>query len=177
VVTYLGRLAAHMGVLVALQAYLQLTERADTSLLCIGGGPLADELRRHDGVVVLDETSHADVHRFLPLSDLLLLPSVTTRRWREQFGRAAIEAMACGLPVVGSDSGEIPVLLEATGGGIVVPEGDAEALGEAIRSLLANEAARREMGMRGRREVTANFSTWAVARRLSGVFQGALSPC
>lgn len=177
VVTYLGRLVAEKGVLVALQAYRELGRRGDTSLLCIGGGPLADELRRHDGVVVLEGTAHAEVHRILPLSDLLLMPSLTTRAWKEQFGRAAIEAMACGVPVIGSDSGEIPAILDATGGGVVVREGDAVALGDAISCLLASEPARRELARRGREAVAAGFSTQRVAGQLAAAFEEACSRC
>jgi glycosyltransferase involved in cell wall biosynthesis len=177
VISYLGRLVAEKGVLVALEAYRELARRSDTSLLCIGGGPLAAELRRQEGVVVLEETPHADVHRILPLSDLLLLPSMTTPAWKEQFGRAAIEAMACGVPVVGSDSGEIPALLGATGGGVVVREGDAAALGDAISRLLASEPARRDLGARGRDAVAARFSTRAVARQLADAFEEARSAC
>jgi glycosyltransferase involved in cell wall biosynthesis len=177
VVSYLGRLVPEKGVLVALEAYRELGRRAETSLLCIGGGPLAAELRREEGVVVLDETPHADVHRILPLSDLLLMPSMTTPGWKEQFGRAAIEAMACGIPVVGSDSGEIPAILGATGGGVVVREGDPAALGEAISRLLESERARRDMGDRGREAVAARFSTRAVAAQLATAFEEARSAC
>ena len=56
--------------------------------------------------------------------DVLVLPSHTTPTWKEQFGRVIVEALWCGVPVVGSDSGEIPWLIELTGGGLVFPEGD-----------------------------------------------------
>jgi glycosyltransferase involved in cell wall biosynthesis len=177
VLTYLGRLVPEKGVLVALDAYRALGCRDETSLLCIGGGPLAGELRRTEGVVVLDDTSHSDVHTILPLSNLLLMPSMTTPGWKEQFGRAAIEAMACGVPVVGSDSGEIPAILGATGGGIVVREGDAAALRDAVSGLLASEATRRDMGNRGRHAVAARFSTTAVAGQLAAAFEEVLSRC
>ena len=45
----------------------------------------------------------------------LVLPSRTTPRWKEQFGRVLIEAMACGVPPVGSDSGEIPHVIDDAG--------------------------------------------------------------
>ena len=60
--------------------------------------------------------------------DVLVLPSHTTPTWKEQFGRVIVEALWCGVPVVGSDSGEIPWLIGLTGGGLVFPEGDSEAL-------------------------------------------------
>jgi glycosyltransferase involved in cell wall biosynthesis len=177
VLTYLGRLVPEKGVRVALEAYRRLEDRNDISLLCIGGGPLAAELREQEGVVVLDNTRHADVQSILPLSDLLLLPSLTTPRWKEQFGRAAVEAMASGVPVIGSDSGEIPVILNATGGGVVVRENDPVALRQAISRLLSDPKALQNMGSRGRDSVTERFSTRAVAKAMHGAFQEALSLC
>ena len=53
-------------------------------------------------------STHDDVPAYLNAMDLLCAPSQTTPRWREQFGRMLIEAMACGVPVVASRSGEIP---------------------------------------------------------------------
>jgi glycosyltransferase involved in cell wall biosynthesis len=177
VVAYLGRLVPEKGVPVVLEAYLGLGRRSETSLLCIGGGPLANELRRHDGVVVLDDTPHAEVAGILPLADVVVLPSLTTPRWKEQFGRAALEAMACALPVIASNSGELPAILDATGGGVVVPEGDPAALRAAVRRLLSDEEARRALGRRGRESVVAGFSTEAVARRLKAAFEDAASRC
>ncbi len=55
---------------------------------------------------------------------MLALPSRTTPTWKEQFGRVIVEALWCGVPVVGSDSGEIPWLIELTGGGLTFPEGE-----------------------------------------------------
>jgi glycosyltransferase involved in cell wall biosynthesis len=177
VVSFLGRLVAEKGVLVALEAHRRLGRLSDTSLLCIGGGPLAGELRGQEGVVVLDETAHSDVHRLLPLSDVLVMPSLTTATWKEQFGRAAIEAMACGVPVVGSDSGEIPVILAETGGGVVVPEGDPDRLCEAISALLGSERRRRVLGGRGREAVAARFSTRVVASQLAATFEEVRRAC
>ena len=177
VLTYLGRLVPEKGIAVALEAYRRLENRDEVSLLCVGGGPLAGELRRQDGVVVLEDTPHGDVQRILPLSDLLLLPSLTTPAWKEQFGRAAVEAMACGIPVIGSDSGEIPVILGATGGGVVVPENDATALREAISGLLSDRRRLQDLGCRGREAVSSRFSTQAVAGVLRSALEEAACKC
>ena len=89
--------------------------------------------------------------------DVLVGPSLTTPRWKEQFGRMLVEAMACGVPVIGSDSGEIPHVIGDAG--IVVPEGDRVALCAAIarlrdlrgRPLRSQRAARRLSGSGPRR--------------------------
>jgi glycosyltransferase involved in cell wall biosynthesis len=167
VVAFLGRLVEQKGVRVLLQAYRSLPGREATTLLLVGSGPLAEECRAQPGVVVVEGVPHARVPQYLALADLLVLPSLTTASWREQFGRAAIEAMACGLPVVGSDSGEIPNVLNGAGGGVVVPEGNGQALAEAIASLLGDAKARRLLGNQGRENVQRDYSTTGVAGRLA----------
>src|SRR5262245_15866694 len=79
--------------------------------------------------------------------DLLAAPSQTTPWWREQFGRMLIEAMACGVPVVGSDSGEIPHVL--AGCGEVVPERDEAAWVRTLGEMLESKARRAEVAARG----------------------------
>ena len=79
--------------------------------------------------------------------DLLLAPSLTTRRWKEQFGRMVIEAFACGVPVISSDSGELPYVIEEAGW--IVPEGDSAAMARTISSALDDGARRAEIARMG----------------------------
>ncbi|KMW70854.1 hypothetical protein WN50_32145, partial [Limnoraphis robusta CS-951] len=73
--------------------------------------------------------------------------TLTAVGWKEQFGHVLIEAMACKVPVIGSDSGEIPhVIGEA---GVVFPEGKAEALGDCIRQLMENPQQAEKLALRG----------------------------
>jgi glycosyltransferase involved in cell wall biosynthesis len=75
-----------------------------------------------------------------PLLDVLVLPSITTSYSVEQFGAVLAEAMACGVPVIGSDSGAIP---ETVGqAGLIFPEGDSDALTKAIVHLSNDEEGR-----------------------------------
>jgi len=94
--------------------------------------------------------------------DCLVLPSLTTPAWKEQFGRAAVEAMACELPVIGSDSGEIPHVLGDAG--IAVPEGDVPALTAALRRLREHRDECTELGARARERVAKHFSQAQIAR-------------
>jgi phosphatidyl-myo-inositol dimannoside synthase len=105
--------------------------------------------------------------------DVLCAPSQTTRQWREQFGRMLVEAFACGVPVIGSDSGEIPFVLGNTG--IVVGERDREAWVAAIESLLTDGQRRAVLGRLGRRRAVEEFSWREIARRHLEFFEQVLS--
>ena len=99
------------------------------------------------------------------LSLLLVLPSLTTRRWKEQFGRVLGEAMASGVPVAGSSSGFIPEFIHATGGGLVFPEGDAMALARVLATLAREPLHRRQLAEAGRAGVLGHYSVPVLARR------------
>ncbi len=94
--------------------------------------------------------------------DVLAAPSQTTRRWREQFGRMLIEAFAAGVPVVGSDSGEIPYVIADAG--LVVPEADEKAWVNTLSNLLDSPARRADLAGRGLARAT-RFSWPVVGRR------------
>jgi glycosyltransferase involved in cell wall biosynthesis len=98
----------------------------------------------------------------------LALPSLTRPNWKEQFGRVLIEALACGVPVVGSDSGEIPnVIGEA---GLVFAEGDEQALRARLSQLMANPDLRDELARKGRERVLAHYTQAQVAAKTYQVY-------
>jgi glycosyltransferase involved in cell wall biosynthesis len=100
---------------------------------------------------------------------VLALPSLTTTSWKEQFGRVLQEAMACGIPVVGSDSGEIPHVIGDAG--LVTPEGDAAALRDALRRLMDDAHLRHDLGHRGRARVLERFTHARVAAATVEVYR------
>jgi len=103
---------------------------------------------------------------------LLCAPSRTTPVWREQFGRMLIEAMACGVPVVASSSGEMPHVIEDAGR--LVPEQDPAAWADAIEALLNDPRARHELAERGVERACARFAWPIVARQHLSFFEALL---
>jgi glycosyltransferase involved in cell wall biosynthesis len=95
--------------------------------------------------------------------DVLCAPSRTTGRWREQFGRMLIEAFACGVPVVASDSGEIPYVVGDAG--VVVTEADEDAWAAAVAELLESPKRRDELGARARDRARTRYAWPVVARQ------------
>ena len=101
--------------------------------------------------------------------DCLVLPSRTTDRWKEQFGRVLIEAGACGVPVVGSDSGAISSVIGDAG--LVVPERNPRELAAAIEMLRVDADLRTRMGQAGRRQAVEQYSWQRVAERMEEIYR------
>jgi glycosyltransferase involved in cell wall biosynthesis len=162
-VGYAGRLVAEKGLMDLLAAVRTL--EAPVELRLIGNGELRSELEGQpipgSAVRVTDGLSHEQMAGGYAQLDVLVLPSHTTPTWKEQFGRVIIESLWCGVPVVGSDSGEIPWLIELTGGGLIFPEGDHEALAEHLRRLRAEPALRERLARAGRAAVERSFTVAA----------------
>ena len=165
-VGFLNRLIPGKAPLIALQAFAALPH--DAQLRIVGDGPALPAIEaavRAGGlehrVRIERRVPSAEIPQLLQRLDAVILPSVTTSRWKEQFGRVLIEAMAAGVPVVGSDSGEIPHVIGDAG--LVVPEGDAGALSKALRQLYDCTELRSELARRGRRRAVELYDNGCVA--------------
>jgi glycosyltransferase involved in cell wall biosynthesis len=165
VVGFLGRFVAEKGVDLLVRALARQT--APWCALFIGAGPLEPtvcrlEARFPERVRVLTHVRHDAVPTYLNAMDILCAPSQSTPHWREQFGRMLIEAMACGVPVVATRSGEIPYVLDGTG--ILVDEGDEQALADAIAGVLHDDVLRETLADRALNRVRERFAWPVVAR-------------
>lgn len=172
---FVGRISWEKGWLVLLDALPQLPENA--KLVIAGEGPETDKLEGEirargltDRVRLLGALDAANVRALCAQVDVLVAPSLTTPRWREQFGRVIAEGMAAGRPVIGSTSGAIPEVIDSAG--LVVEEGDAEVLAAAIRRLFDDEVLRSNLGRKARLRFEQEFSVEAYARRLNAILEG-----
>jgi len=109
------------------------------------------------------------VVKYMNCMDALALPSLTTPEWKEQYGRVIPEAMACGVPVVGSDSGAIPEVIGSAG--LVAPEGDPVKLAEALHTALIDEAAAERFKKEGMLRAERELSVGAMAAGLLALYQ------
>jgi len=164
-VGFAGRLVEEKGVDLLLRAAAGLP---GAQVAILGSGPLrsrlermAEELGLDDRVAFLGTLPSPEMPVFYHQLDVLVLPSRSRPNWVEQFGRVLVEAMACGVPVVGAESGEIPhVVGEA---GLVFPEDDWEALRDLLVRLMDDADLRAEMARRGRERVLAHYTQTRVA--------------
>jgi glycosyltransferase involved in cell wall biosynthesis len=177
VIGFLARLVEEKGVLVLLTALSGLS--GDWRLHVIGSGPLEGAARRRADQLGLAHritwergVASTLVPDRLRSFTVLVQPSLTRRHWKEQFGRALMEAMACGVPVIGSDSAEIPnVVGEA---GLVVPEGDPLELRQAIARVLAEPELRRSLADKGRTRALEQYTHARIAAQTVEVYRSAL---
>lgn len=166
-VGFVGRLVPEKGIMLLIDA---LAEVAGATLLVVGDGPIAGAARaRASAAGVEARFTGAVAHERVPSlyadMDVVAIPSLTTPTWMEQFGRIVIEANAASVPVVAFDSGELGATVAATGGGVVVPEGDVAALRAALADLLDRPAERGAMGEQARAAVAERFTPQAIAQR------------
>jgi len=98
---------------------------------------------------------------------LFFLPSL-----HEEFGVAAAEAQACGLPVVATRVGGIPEVVEDGESGMLLAAGDVDAMARALGTLLADPALRAEMGANGRARVRRRFGSEVTSGALSALYAG-----
>jgi glycosyltransferase involved in cell wall biosynthesis len=170
---YVGRIVEEKGLAEMVESLADCAP--DVNLVFVGSGPfqpelerLVRELKREGQVRFLPNRGRERLPELMSAFDVLLLPSRTTLRWKEQFGRVIIEAHACGTPVIGSDSGAIPAVIGE--GGAVVPEQNPAALAAAISKFRANPGLRDLRGGLGRQQVEDHYSWQKVAARMREIY-------
>jgi len=159
-VGYIGRLLPMKGVDILLQA---MREIDGARLRLIGGGDieqyrnLACELGIRDRVEWIGSLPEESIPAELRRMDVFVLPSRRTEGWMEQLGRAAIEAMAAGVPVIGANTGAIPEVLG--GAGLLFEDGDVRGLAERIAKLRSRPDERARWSEAGGLRAQSRF-TW-----------------
>lgn len=170
VIGSLGRLEAVKGAEDLLEGFARAAaSRPRLRLLLAGDGALRERLRERARALghlprLVMASSWEPPERILPALDLFVLASRN-----EGMGRALVEAMACGVPVVGCAVGGVPEVLEGGDSGLLVPPGDPESLARAIGRLADDRDLAADLGRRGRRRALA-FGAGRMARTLLRVY-------
>ena len=166
-VAYVGRLVPRKGVDTLVEAFALLPRHLDARLVIVGGEPgaegsaevarlsaLARKLKVTKRVTFTGSRPQQDLYRYYGAADA----AVTVPHY-EPFGMTPLEAMACGVPVVGSRVGGIKTSVVDGETGYLVPPKDPKALADRLLRLLSDGALRDRMGRAGRRRVEEHY-TW-----------------
>ena len=172
-VGYVGRLIEEKGIDDVLDAVART--KAPMSLLIMGEGPYekmvrqrTHELGMSDKVSFKSWGTPADVASVLRELDVLVLLTRTTKSVREQFGRVIVEAQACGVPVIGSESGSIPNVVGK--GGWIVPERDPDTVARLLEFIATNPGLQIAASEAARDNVRSRFTYKVVAETLASAW-------
>jgi glycosyltransferase involved in cell wall biosynthesis len=157
VIGYVGNFTIQKGIYDLVEAFSKITS-PDVSLLMIGRGEEKEgiikrirELNLENKVVIINHVEQVQLPKYMSCMDILVLPSIQRKYagsklakifpflqipWAEQFGRVLVEAMACKVAVIGSDSGSIPDVVGNAG--LIFKENDSEDLAEKLNYMINN---------------------------------------
>jgi N-acetyl-alpha-D-glucosaminyl L-malate synthase BshA len=148
----------------------RVSREVDAVLLMVGEGPeraSAQALARRLGV--LDRLrflgTQQDIAEIAAMADVFLLPSEL-----ESFGLSALEAMACGVPVIGSDAGGLPEVVRHAESGYLLPVGDVEGMAARTIEILKDDERRRAMGEAARHRVESLFDADRVVSQYEAAY-------
>jgi glycosyltransferase involved in cell wall biosynthesis len=178
VIGYVGRLVAEKGIADLLDAASGLA--GDWRVRLFGTGPQRNALYAQarslgiaERVAFEGQVPSPDVPAHLSELHALALPSRTRSNWMEQFGRVLVEGMASGVPIVGSNSGEIPNVIGDAG--LVYPEGDVDALRRHLQALIDDLDLWADLARRGRERALARFTQAQIAAQTVQVYREMLA--
>ena len=177
VIGFVGRFSKDKG----LETLIRAVSKLDNyTLFMIGMGEdkgyikkLAKNLGVLDKIIFNDVIPMQDLPRYYNCLDVLVLPSLTRDKWKEQFGHVLIEAMSCEVPVIGSDSGEIPNVIGDAG--LVFKEGNVEGLKRKLEVLIKNRRKYKDYAKLGRKRILEHYTHEKIVNKLHDVFQGVLN--
>ncbi|MDA4127894.1 MAG: glycosyltransferase family 4 protein [Thaumarchaeota archaeon] len=180
IILYAGHFGLRKGIFFLVRAMAMVKKEVpDAHLVCIGGAPkwlkgmdylsilrkTAESAGVVDSVTFLDAVPNPDLVNYYSSSEVFALPS-----YYETFSKVAVEAMACGKPVVATDAGGLREVVDQNQSGILVHFGSPSELARAIISIMQDGKMAKEMGRRGREKVEAMFTWDKVANRVTGVY-------
>jgi len=174
---YAGGLLPEKGIDLLLRACANL--QGAWTLTLVGEGDqrdalaaLATELGIADRVTIGQRLHSNQMAEFYQQLDVCVLPSRTMPNWKEQFGRVLIEAMACEVVVVGSDSGEIPNVIGDAG--LIFAEENVGELQTHLQTLLDNSELRRHLAEAGRQRILRTYTMSQIATQSINVYNRVL---
>ncbi len=182
-ILYVGRLIELKGVNYLIQALPGVLEKfPETKLILVGSGPmkndlvaLSNRLNLDSKVVYIDKVPQEKLSEIYSSASLFVLPSIVNNQGEtEGLGVVLLEAMACGLPVIGSNVGGIPDIIKDGETGLLARQKEPESLTEKITMLFSDKNLRRRLVENGYRIVKENFLWDTIAEKFIGLYRDTL---
>ncbi len=166
---FIGRLVPEKGIFILLEAFTQcIKKHSDWSLVFVGKGSAKEvleqkiaELNLQSNVTIIPPVPHHEIATILKTFSILALPSYDTPEWKEQFGHVLIEAMTSGVPVIGSDAGEIPNVIENAG--IIFKQKNVHDLQSKLKVLIEDHELRKNLIIKAFDRVKKFYTHEAIA--------------
>lgn len=153
------------------RAFKKISDRVPARLIMVGDGPerlsavgVARQLGITDRIKYLG--NNESIEMILPCADLVFQPSE-----HESFGLVALEAMACHVPVLGTDSGGVREVVVNGQTGYLCEVGDIETMAARAIEVLTNEQLAKDMGMRGRKHAEQHFARDPIVDQYEGLYR------
>jgi teichuronic acid biosynthesis glycosyltransferase TuaC len=182
-ILFVGRLIDWKGVEFLIRAIPKvLGQNPHTRVLIIGSGPergrlidLAGRLNLRDAVEFKEQVPQKELVGYYSLADVFVLPSIRNEKGEtEGLGVVLLEAMACGVPVIGSRVGGIPDIIKHGDTGLLIREKDPDDLSEKLILLLSDRTLRERLIQKGQEFVEENFSWDKISERFINTYQDVL---
>lgn len=175
----IARLVPEKGLYYILEAIAPILQQYDNvQLTILGEGPLEHALKQDvadrglaESIAFRGTIPHDQVPAALAGADIFVSHAINMTNWEEFFGAANIEAMACGLPCVLSDSGSIPYVARAPDGVKLIKQRDVGDLRKAIKDLVKSPSKRSKMGRAARKFVERNYSVEVISEKYHQMLQ------
>lgn len=178
IILFVGRLNEQKGIDYLIKAMKRVNAKISNSrLLIIGEGRYKKELQKiaddlhADNIEFLGGMNQKDLADYYNLADVFVLPSVTSRIGTEGQGLVLLEAMACGTPVIGTETGGIKFMIRDNDNGLLVKERNEDELGTAILKMLSDGKLRKKLSKNGIIFVKKNYSWEIVAEKFDKLYR------
>jgi glycosyltransferase involved in cell wall biosynthesis len=168
-ILFVGREFHRKGGRYLAEAFRRVRRSFPRARLLVAGPAAAPPLP--EGATWLGDVPIPELPALLARATVFALPTL-----REPFGLAYLDAMACGVPCIGTALEAVPEIVRDGESGFLVPPGDAGALAAALERVLADPSRARAMGARGRERVLASFRWDLVAERLERALVEGVAP-
>jgi len=170
IIGFIGRFTQEKGIFLLLEAYCNLEKEFENwRLLFVGDGPeksnlisFIKKLNLQEKVILINSVTHEKIAKIIKTLEILVLPSYDTPNWKEQFGHVLIEAMACKIPVIGSNAGNIAQVIDNAG--LIFEQKNILDLTNKLKIFMTNQDLHKEFGQLGYQRFKENFSYDFIAK-------------